>query len=114
MKQRNEKYTFRPRKTYYSEGLVGALGHPWVHLGRFFGKLAPLFDMIVSPSTSSLNLSRLKPLLDPFFSALGASKSRKKKLKPLLDPSWARLGPVLGARGVSDLVWHGTERATMD
>ena len=79
IKQRNEKYTFRHGKTYNSEGLVGALGRPWAHLGSFFGTLAPLFDMIVSPSTSSLNLSRLKPLLDPSFFRPGRPKSRKKK-----------------------------------
>ena len=78
MKQCNQKCTFRPRKTYKSQGLVGAMGHLWAHLGSFFAMMAPIFDMIVSPSTSWRNLSRLKPLLDPPFCPQRRPQDRKK------------------------------------
>ena len=67
MKQCHEKYTFRPGKTYKSQGLVGAREHFWALLGSCLAMMVTIFDIIVSKSTSLRRLSRLKPLLDPPF-----------------------------------------------
>ena len=109
IKQRNQKCTFRRRKTYNSQGLVGALGRLRAHLGNFLAKMAPIFNMIVSPSTSWRNLSRLKPLLDPPFCPQGRPQDRKKKNETPLGALLGASGAVLGQKGGvgPGLAWNG-------